>query len=242
VPADGELLVSLTVTNTGARAGREVVQLYTHQQRSRSKQPLRQLRDFQRISLAAGESAEVEFTLPAADLAHFDVTRSRPCVETARYSVLVGRSCTDTRLTASFDVHGERIPPRNVGAAPLAATAFDEYCAITLTDTTPVRGDAVRSLEAGAWLLFEDVDLSTGYGRCVADVSSEGAGPALLELRLDDPLHGTLLGTIEVPPTGHRHTWTQQVALLAQADGVRALYVVFSSEAISLEKLTFLSA
>jgi beta-glucosidase len=242
VPADGEVLVSLTVTNTGSRAGREVVQLYTHQQRSRTKQPLRQLRDFQRISLAAGESVEVEFALQAADLAHFDVTRNRRCVETARYSVLVGRSCTDTRLTAAFDVRGERIPPRDVGEAPLAATAFDEYCAITMTDTTPVHGDAVRSLEAGAWLLFEDVDLTSGYGRCVAAVGSEGPGPASLELRLDDPLHGPLLSTIEVPPTGHRHTWSQQIATLAPADGVRALYVVFSSEAISLEKLTFLFA
>ncbi|WP_432947102.1 glycoside hydrolase family 3 C-terminal domain-containing protein [Kribbella sp. CA-253562] len=240
VPADGELVVSLTVTNTSSRAGREVVQLYTHQQKSRAKQPLRQLRDFRRISLAAGESIRVEFELAAADLAYFDVTRDRRCVETARHSVLVGRSCTDTRLTAAFDVHGERIPPRDL-RIPLAATAFDEYCAITLTDTTPVRGDAVRSLEAGAWLLFEDVDLTLGASRCVATVASEQQRPATLELRLDDPLHGTLLGTIEVPPTGHRHTWAQQVATLAPADGVRTVYVVFSSEQISLEKLTFLS-
>ncbi|ADB30919.1 glycoside hydrolase family 3 domain protein [Kribbella flavida DSM 17836] len=240
VPADGVLQVSLTVTNTGSRAGREVVQLYTHQQRSRAKQPLRQLRDFRRVSLAAGESIQVHFELPAAELAFFDVTRNRRCVETARHSVLVGRFCTDTRLTAAFDVHGERIPPRAISGGPLAATAFDEYCAVTLTDTTPVRGDAVRSLEAGAWLLFEDVDLSAGPGRCVATVASEHARSATLELRLDDPLRGTLLGTIDVPPTGHRHTWTDQVATLAPADGVRALYVVFSSEEISLEKLTFL--
>ncbi|GAB3836050.1 glycoside hydrolase family 3 protein [Kribbella italica] len=239
VPSDGELLVSLTVTNTSSRAGQEVVQLYTHQQRSRTKQPLRQLRDFRRISLAGGESVEVEFALPAPDLASFDVTRNRRCVETARYNVLVGRSCTDTRLTASFDVHGERIPPRDVSAGPLAATAFDEYCAITLTDTTPVRGDAVRSLEAGAWLLFEDTALAAGIGRCTATVASEQPGPASLELRLDDPLHGMLLGVVDVPLTGHRHTWTDVDVSLAAADGVRALYVVFSSAAISLEKLTF---
>ncbi|TCC50605.1 carbohydrate-binding protein [Kribbella capetownensis] len=238
VPADGELLVSLTVTNTGARAGREIVQLYSHQQRSRAKQPLRQLRDFRHVSLAAGESALVEFTVPAADLAFFDVTRNRRCVETARHSVLVGRSCTDIRLTGAFDVQGERIPPRAVLSAPLQATAFDDYCAVTLTDAAPDRGDAVRSLEDGAWLLFEDVDLADGAARCAGLVAAEDNG-GTIELRLDDPLHGLVLGTIKVPPTGHRHTWVASATPLAEASGVHAVYLVFSTASLALRELTF---
>ena len=81
------------VTNTGTRASDEVVQLYTRQQRSRVKQPLRQLRGFRRVHLAPGEQTTVTFTVRAADLAFFDVTRGRPVVETARHAVLVGRSC-----------------------------------------------------------------------------------------------------------------------------------------------------
>ena len=95
--------------------GSEVVQLYTHQQRSRVKQPLRQLRGFQRVSLAAWrEPVEVELTLAVPDLGFWDVTRDRHCVETARHSVMVGRSCTDVRLTATVDVVGERIPVRQL--------------------------------------------------------------------------------------------------------------------------------
>ncbi|QNE16915.1 carbohydrate-binding protein [Kribbella qitaiheensis] len=238
VPADGELLVSLTVTNTGTRAGREIVQLYNHQQRSRAKQPLRQLRDFRQVSLAAGESSLVEFSLPAADLAFFDVTRNRRCVETARHSILVGRSCTDIRLTAAFDVLGERIPPRAVLSMPLQATAFDDYCAVTLTDAAPDRGDAVRSLEDGAWLLFEDVDLADGATRCTALVAAEDNG-GTIELRLDDPLHGPVLGTLQVPSTGHRHSWVESGTPLAEARGVHAVYLVFSSASLALRELSF---
>ena len=48
--------MSVRVTNTGSVAGDEVVQLYTHQQTSRVKQPVKQLRGFQRVHLAPGES------------------------------------------------------------------------------------------------------------------------------------------------------------------------------------------
>jgi beta-glucosidase len=188
--------------------------------------------------LAAGESTSVRFALPAADLGFFDVTRGRRCVETARHSILVGRSCTDIRLTAAFDVQGERIPPRAVLSTPLPATAFDDYCAVTLTDAAPDHGDATRSLETGAWLLFEDVDLADGAARCVAQVAAENTGGAI-ELRLDDPLHGPVLGSVEVPSTGHRHRWVQSATPLAEAVGLHALYVVFSGPALALRELRF---
>jgi beta-glucosidase len=241
VPADGEveIEVTVTVTNTGERAGQEVVQLYTHQQRSRAKQPLRQLRDFRQISLAAGESTQVQLKVSATDLGFWDVTRGRRTVELARHSILVGRSCTDIRLTAAVDVGGERIPPRAAFAAPLEATAFDQYCALAPTDVTRERGEAMRSLEAGAWLAFDDLDLAEGATRCVATVASERPAAGAIELRLDDPLHGQLIGTLQVPPTGHRRAWVEVATELAEVPGVHTLYLVFSSEAISVEKTTF---
>ena len=121
--------VTFAVTNTGDRPGTEIAQLYTRQQRSRVKQPLRQLRGFRRLSLAPGESVEVELTVAAEDLGLWDVTRDRHCVESARHSVMVGRSSTDLRLTTTLDVRGERIPPRSLDR--IAATSFDDYCAIT---------------------------------------------------------------------------------------------------------------
>ncbi|MFC0624033.1 glycoside hydrolase family 3 protein [Kribbella deserti] len=241
MPADGEVAISVRVTNTGDRAGTEVVQLYTHQQRSRAKQPLRQLRGFRRVELEPGESVEVELTLRAADLAFWDVTRDRPCVETARHSILIGRSATDLLLSASIDVQGERIPARDVRRTALAATSFDHYCAVTLADASPERGDSVHALEAGSWIAFDDVDLGPGSVTAfTARVARDQEGAATLTLRLDDPLHGTELGTIDVAPTGHRHNWLTLAAPLPEAvSGTHTLYVVFSAEGTYLDNLTF---
>ncbi|HZX02112.1 glycoside hydrolase family 3 protein [Kribbella sp.] len=229
VPADSEVQVTFTVTNTGVRPGTEVAQLYTRQQRSRVKQPLRQLRGFRRISLQPGETASVELTVAAADLGFWDVTRDRHCVETAHHSIMVGRSSTDLRLTTTLDVRGERIPPRSLD---LAATAFDEYCAVTLTAATPERGDAVISLEPQAWLAFDDVLLeSTRYRARVANRSTL---PATIQLRLDDPLHGQPLSALHVPPTDGLIEITGE---LTPATGPHTLYAVFSTADVVLESL-----
>jgi beta-glucosidase len=233
--ADGEVRISCTVTNTGTRAGHEVVQLYTHQQRSRVKQPLRQLRGFEHLTLAPGESRRVELTLTAADLAFYDVTRDRPCVESARHSILIGRSCTDTRLTGSIDVIGERIPLRRLASRPLAAVDFDQYCAMTLTAVAVDRGDATRAVDAGGWLGFDDIELPMGRFLCTARVSGEGATAGVLELRLDDPLRGELLGSCEVLP----RTWTDIPFEVTSTQPAGTLYVVFSAAGLGLETLTF---
>ncbi|GAA1599387.1 glycoside hydrolase family 3 C-terminal domain-containing protein [Kribbella hippodromi] len=251
---DGEVRVAFTVTNTGDRPGTEVAQLYTRQQRSRVKQPLRQLRDFRRVSLRPGESVEVELTLAAADLGFWDVTRDRHCVEAARHSIMIGRSSTDLRLTATLDVRGERIPPRTLGR--LAATSFDDYCATTLTTATRERGDAVISLEPQAWLAFDDVLLTPATYQ--ARVANRGNQPATIQLRLDDPLHGELLGTLQIPPTPdlrelqldstYTPTGTPAPAWspapgagsgrIRTVEVPRTLYAVFSAADLVLESLT----
>ncbi|WP_433527895.1 glycoside hydrolase family 3 C-terminal domain-containing protein [Micromonospora sp. CA-263727] len=102
-----EVQVSVEVTNTGDRAGEEVVQLYTRQRRSRVKQPLRQLRDFARITLAPGERRTVTLRLRTAELSWWDADRAAHVVEDAIHTVLVGRSATDVRLVGAVAVRGE---------------------------------------------------------------------------------------------------------------------------------------
>jgi beta-glucosidase len=239
IAKDGDVQVTCMVTNTGSRPGHEVVQLYTHQQNSRVKQPLRRLRAIRHLDLAPGESAQVELTVAAADLAIWDVTRDRYWIEPARHSVLIGRSCTDIRLSASVDVLGDPIPDRDLTAAPLPAAAFDEYCGVTLSDARPDRGDAVRSEHPGAWLAFADTDFGGGHAECRLTVASELAKPAAVELRLDDPYHGPVLATAEIDPTGHRHSWTQLTTALATGSGVHTLYVVFAEAGVFLRELSF---
>ncbi|MEU2614034.1 glycoside hydrolase family 3 C-terminal domain-containing protein [Micromonospora sp. NPDC007271] len=112
VIAGEQVEVSVAVTNTGDRPGTEVVQLYTRQRRSRVKQPLRQLRDFTRVSLAPGQRATVTLRLRTAELAWWDEARGAPVVEDATHTVLVGRSARDIRLAGALTVTG------GAGAAP----------------------------------------------------------------------------------------------------------------------------
>jgi beta-glucosidase len=132
--------VTVWVTNTGRFPGSEVVQLYTHQQLSRVKQPLRQLRGFEKITLRPGESRLVSFTLAIDDLRFWDITSGGFVVETARHKIMVGRSSSDIRVTGTLAVRGTRIGPRRALERPLAAVDHDEYSGVALVaapDPTP---------------------------------------------------------------------------------------------------------
>ncbi|WP_089154022.1 beta-glucosidase family protein [Micromonospora sp. NBS 11-29] len=109
--AGEEVEVSVEITNTGRHPGTEVVQLYTRQRRSRVKQPLRQLRDFARVTLDPGCAARVTLRLRTADLAWWDADRAAPVVEDATHSVLVGRSARDVRLVGALTVTGGDAAP-----------------------------------------------------------------------------------------------------------------------------------
>jgi beta-glucosidase len=95
---DGTVNVRVDVTNTGTRAGDEIVQLYVRYPESRVSRPQKQLRGFQRVSLEAGATTEVTFRLAAADLSYWDPSRHAWIVEPGPVELLVGRSSTDADL------------------------------------------------------------------------------------------------------------------------------------------------
>lgn len=88
---NGTLKVSVTVTNTGERKGTEVVQLYTHQQVGSVSLPVKQLRAFQRVRLAPGETKEITFPLTRKDLAILDKDMKWK-TEPGTFDVMVGSS------------------------------------------------------------------------------------------------------------------------------------------------------
>ncbi|GJG89291.1 glycosyl hydrolase [Gemmatimonadetes bacterium T265] len=89
--------VAVDVRNTGARAGQEVVQLYTRQLYASVAPPTRRLRGFQRIALAPGEQRTVTFRLAVQDLAFIGL-QNRPVVEPGDVDVFV-RGVAPQRLT-----------------------------------------------------------------------------------------------------------------------------------------------
>ena len=83
--------VSVTVTNTGKRAGDEIVQLYIRDLVSSVTRPIMELKDFKRISLAPGESKTVEFTITPDKLSFLDLNM-KSVVEPGMFDVMVGTS------------------------------------------------------------------------------------------------------------------------------------------------------
>jgi beta-glucosidase len=106
VSRSGTVSTSFTVTNTGGRAGTDIVPVYVHQPVSAVVVPNQRLVGFTRVTLDAGESKTVQVTFPVSELAVTpgDISgMSSPQVELGSYQVQIG---TPASLTADFSVHG----------------------------------------------------------------------------------------------------------------------------------------
>jgi beta-glucosidase len=110
IAPDDTLVVRVRVTNTSARAGDEVPQLYIRPRIASTVQGQR-LQGYQRVRLAANESRVVEFSLPASQLAVLD-PRDRWALESGTYEVTVGTSAQGG-LTGTFELTGPRAAARN---------------------------------------------------------------------------------------------------------------------------------
>jgi len=94
VPADGAVPVRATVTNTGDRAGDEVVQLYVRRPRARLTRPVLELKGFLRVRLEPGQERTIAFELPAAQVGFHDHDLSY-VVDEGPLEILVGTSSAD---------------------------------------------------------------------------------------------------------------------------------------------------
>ena len=90
VQSEVGLEVTLTIANTGARDGREVAQVYVGVPGSEAVRPVRELKGFASVEVAAGASREVTIVIPSEDLAYFDIASGSWIVESGDY-IGVGR-------------------------------------------------------------------------------------------------------------------------------------------------------
>ena len=99
---NGRVRATVTVKNTGARAGDEVVQLYLRDPVASLSQPVRRLRGFERVTLAPGQTQRVSFTVDRSDVGFWD-NRGKFVVEPGEIQLFVGDSSRAT-MTKSFTV------------------------------------------------------------------------------------------------------------------------------------------
>jgi beta-glucosidase len=98
------LRATLTITNSGAMAGEEVVQLYIGTQDSKIERAPRELKAFTRVALAVGETRKVSIEVPVSELAYYDRTAGWS-VEPITYEVIIGRHALDSEARrAQFTV------------------------------------------------------------------------------------------------------------------------------------------
>jgi beta-glucosidase len=108
---DGSARVQVTVTNTGARAGDEVIEMYVAPPKQSVPRPPQELKGFARVSLSPGESKEVSVSLEPRAFAFWDDHGKDWAVEGGPFEILVGSSSRDIRARQTLDVSSRVLPP-----------------------------------------------------------------------------------------------------------------------------------
>ncbi|QKS46421.1 glycoside hydrolase family 3 C-terminal domain-containing protein [Paenibacillus cellulosilyticus] len=233
--ADDTLELSFTIENVGSLTSDEVPQLYIRAEQSTVERPIKQLRGFTRTCTEAGASQRITFRLPASELAFWDVSRERYCVESGEYSILVGRSSTDIRLTAHIQVEGETVPPRSLSAWTWAES-YNEYESVRLEECRE-GGTAVAPVGGTGWIRFDNVDFDSEVFTFEAKASSGESAGGTINIWLD-AIDGPAIAKYNVAMTGGWHNWSTVGSSIVSISGRHTLYVQLEG-AIRLNRLRF---
>jgi beta-glucosidase len=164
----GSAQVNVRVRNNGKRAGTETVQLYLGSPASVGEPP-KALKAFQKVTLAAGASKDVRFTLKSSDLAIWDTVTHQPSTVDGAYRVLVGSSSRDIKATAPLRV------PLTLGAQSVElSTAALATPGATLTVTGTVRNTGDLPLVGATATLNTPAGWSGGGSERVNSVAPHG--------------------------------------------------------------------
>lgn len=155
---DDGVQITLNVTNTAAVDGEEVVQVYYCPVQPSVPRPLRQLCAFSRVKIGAGETVSVHLRVMREELAFYDVSRQRFCVEDGDYTFTVGAHSRDSRLSETVHIHGETVPPRDF-SAPVSAVTYDDQYELTEQYSLRLRDNYLCCKGWNGTAIYKNVDL-----------------------------------------------------------------------------------
>lgn len=149
--------VTVTVTNTGDRAGTETVQVYVTDPAAAVYRPEQELRGFAQATLEPGASQQVRIELDARAFAYWDTARGRFVVEGGAFGIRVGASSRDIRLDASIELIGDDLVPaltiESTVEAYLAHPEAESWIRTTIAGTMfegmffdPQHGEMMRAI------------------------------------------------------------------------------------------------
>ena len=101
---NGSIRISADVTNTGDRAGAEVVQLYIGDEQSSLPRPVKELKGFQKVSLNPGQTQTVTFEITPGMLQYYDDAKGAWVAEPGAFTAYVGAASDDIRGTVEFEL------------------------------------------------------------------------------------------------------------------------------------------
>ena len=104
VAADGTLTATVTVKNTGNRAGAEVIQLYVSDHNATVDMPVKELRGFQKVTLQPGESRDVTITIGGRAFQYWDEQKGNWAISLGKRTMLVGTASDNLPLKTDFTV------------------------------------------------------------------------------------------------------------------------------------------
>jgi beta-glucosidase len=171
------VVAGLTVTNTGSRAGRDIVQVYTSKPDSRVGRPPRELTGFATTrGLEPGESQIISIAIDRNDLAYWDTRVDRWIVEPGEYGVEVGASSRDIRLTTTVEIAGDEVRLAidenstlgEVLANPAAAQAF----ASRFEDNPLTSSDAALGVDMARMMASIPLGRLAGFGMRDEDIAA----------------------------------------------------------------------
>ncbi|MGW9403802.1 glycoside hydrolase family 3 C-terminal domain-containing protein [Arthrobacter sp. NPDC055585] len=183
--------VSLQLTNTGALQGAEVVQLYVAAPAGAVPRPEQELRGFQRVDLAPGETRTVTLALQPGSLARFDPTTRSWVTDPGTYEVRAGSSSRDIRLTTAVELTAPVPLPLPTASSTLAEWMHHPLGAAVLGEAfnaaAPGSGETAQLLTLMGSLPLErlgrfpgsplSADQAAGLARLVAERAGRDHGP-----------------------------------------------------------------
>jgi beta-glucosidase len=103
------ITITVKVKNTGKVAGKEVVQLYVHEQESEVARPENELKHFEKVSLLPGEEKTVSFNLTSRDFAYYSSKSHDWAIKSGKFDIRVGSSSRNLPLQQTIDIQSTKI-------------------------------------------------------------------------------------------------------------------------------------
>lgn len=167
--------VEVDVTNTGSRAGEEVVQVYFRAIDASVQRPLRQLCAFERRMIHPGSTEHFTFAIPVGELRRWLPGEERFVVDSGLYSFMVGKNCLDVQGQQTIHIQGEEVKPRCFDR-PVQACLYDDAWNMKTRYDDASGEYRLYAAEDGSRVVYLNVDLKQAEALIIDAANPVAAG------------------------------------------------------------------